>query len=264
MPRKPDFDHALIDADILAYVACRAEERRFRFPGTAEESVDPGELEVALESFQDRVEDLRKEVRAARVVLCFSDPKANWRKTILPTYKAHRDPRAKPHHLLALREPLEKAGYTMYVRPALEGDDVLGILATMKHGPLHGSKVVISIDKDLRSIPGWLMRSHVKDERLCDISEAQADWWHMVQTLTGDTTDNYHGCPGIGIARATRLLDGCRGAVEMWGAVVTAYEQKGLAEEDALVQARVARICRASDFDFKRKEVRLWSPPQAC
>jgi DNA polymerase-1 len=43
--------------------------------------------------------------------------------------------------------------------------------------------------------------------------------------------------------------------------VVAAFESKGLTEEDALVQARVARICRASDYDFKTKEVKLWNPP---
>ena len=30
---------------------------------------------------------------------------------------------------------------------------------------------------------------------------------------------------------------------------------------DAIIQARVARIYRASDYDFKKKEVILWSPP---
>ena len=39
-----------------------------------------------------------------------------------------------------------------------------------------------------------------------------------------------------------------------------AFEKKGLTEDDALLQARVARILRASDYDFKKKEPIMWTP----
>lgn len=42
--------------------------------------------------------------------------------------------------------------------------------------------------------------------------------------------------------------------------VVKIFESKGLTEEDALRQARVARILRASDYNKKKKEVILWNP----
>ena len=32
----------------------------------------------------------------------------------------------------------------------------------------------------------------------------------------------------------------------------------GFTEEEALLNARMARILRKSDYDFKNKEVRLW------
>ena len=47
---------------------------------------------------------------------------------------------------------------------------------------------------------------------------------------------------------------------ELWAAVVATYEKAKLSEGDALTQARVARILRASDYDFKRKEPILWQP----
>jgi len=47
----------------------------------------------------------------------------------------------------------------------------------------------------------------------------------------------------------------------MWSAVVDAYESKGLTEEDAVMQARMARILRAEDWDFGKKAPRLWCPP---
>ena len=48
----------------------------------------------------------------------------------------------------------------------------------------------------------------------------------------------------------------------LWAVVLAAYEKAGLTEADALAQARVARILRASDYDFKQKKVKLWNPPK--
>ena len=45
-----------------------------------------------------------------------------------------------------------------------------------------------------------------------------------------------------------------------WKAVVEAFKEKDLTEEDALVNARLARILTADDYDFERKEPKLWSP----
>ena len=93
----------------------------------------------------------------------------------------------------------------------------------------------------------------------------------MMQTLTGDTTDGYTGCPGIGPKTAEKILQAAlaEGTTEAnpaqlreiyWQHVVKAYAKAGLSEEEALTQARVARICRNSDYDFKTKQVILWSP----
>ena len=81
----------------------------------------------------------------------------------------------------------------------------------------------------------------------------------MYQTLVGDSTDGYKGCPGVGKVKAGRMLTGLK-QVEMWEAVVEAYKRKNKTEEDALQQARVARICRATDYDYKEKKVKLWCP----
>ena len=41
---------------------------------------------------------------------------------------------------------------------------------------------------------------------------------------------------------------------------MTHYEKAGKTEEDALQMARVARICRFEDYDFKNNMVILWGP----
>ena len=38
--------------------------------------------------------------------------------------------------------------------------------------------------------------------------------------------------------------------------------KKGLSEEEALIQARVARILRASDYDFKARQPIPWKPKE--
>jgi len=47
----------------------------------------------------------------------------------------------------------------------------------------------------------------------------------------------------------------------MWAGVCRAYGAKGLTETDAVIQARMARVLRAEDWDFQKKAPRLWCPP---
>jgi DNA polymerase-1 len=46
----------------------------------------------------------------------------------------------------------------------------------------------------------------------------------------------------------------------MWQAIVTTYEKAGLTEDDAIIQARCARILRYEDID-NEGEIILWTPP---
>jgi DNA polymerase-1 len=197
-----------------------------------------------------RIAGIKKAMKCREVVLCFTDT-TNFRKAILPTYKASRS--AKPLLLQALKDALV-GKYRSFVKRGLEGDDVMGILAT--HPTLiSGTKLMYSIDKDLKQIPGWLFNPG--KDTLVQTSVQDADYFHMYQTLTGDTTDNYTGIPGVGHVYATAWLEE-HGAT--WAAVVAKYAACRLTEEDALIQARVARILRHTDYDFKRKEPILWTP----
>jgi DNA polymerase-1 len=156
--------------------------------------------------------------------------------------------------------------YDASLRPTLEGDDCLGILSTMKKT---GDSIICSLDKDFKTIPGRHYNFGRKE--FFEVTPQQADYWHMVQTLTGDTADGYTGCPGIGPKTAEKILQAALDEGTPWANpqqlreiywqhVVKAYAKAGLSEEEALTQARVARICRTSDYDFKTKQVILWSP----
>jgi DNA polymerase-1 len=214
---------------------------------------DAGEAKVkvddAVVTFTEKVLRHYKHEGNYEILMCFSDTD-NFRKTVLPAYKLNRADKRKPTCYYGVKQWVEE-NYNCYQRPGLEADDCIGILSTMKNS----NAIIVSGDKDFKTVPGRFY-DFSRDE-FYDITQEEADYWHLFQTLVGDVADNYKGCPGLGVVGAKRLLDS-KGAT--WETVVAAFEKKGLAESDALVQARVARILRASDYDFTAKKPILWSP----
>lgn len=245
----------LVDADIVAYKFAAAAEENFCFdedqPLQLLDNFDHVTVQV-----DEYLGDLMQKLGGTKLILALSCPsEENFRLSVLPSYKENRKGIQRPTYLKQVREWLSKQyPKAIYQRPTLEGDDVMGILATSKVIP--GKKIVVSEDKDLKQIPGWLYNPR-KDDKPRLVTKEEGDYYFYTQILTGDPTDNYKGCPGIGKVRAEKIL---QEAEDMWASIVATYESKGLTEEDALVQARVARICQASDYDFKGRKVILWSP----
>lgn len=244
----------LIDGDTAAYKAALAVEKVIEWPETGMVTKH-ADTDEAIAGFEAYVRDMRETYDAKDVKIALTGP-INFRKEILPTYKSKRG--EKPMALAAVRRhAVENMGAV--IKDGIEADDVLGIWAT--HPKLiPGPKIVLSVDKDLRSVP---CRLTTGDGKVEEITVAEADRWHMQQTLTGDSTDGYSGCPKVGPKTAERILNetGIDFDLTWWGAVLKAYEKAGLTPEDALVQARVARILRYTDYNFKNKEPILWTPP---
>jgi DNA polymerase-1 len=216
---------------------------------------DAGE---AKDSIRTLLSSLLEKLGAQSLQLAFTDySRPNWRLNILPSYKAHRKLGRKPVCYWPLRDWLV-ANYTTLCIPTLEGDDILGLWAT--DPKVKGKKVVVSHDKDLQSVPGYLFNPDREDEGVRKISREQADRFHLYQTLVGDRVDGYAGCKGIGPVSAERILNAFDGG---WAAVQAAYNDAGLTEVDALVQARVARILRHREFNFRTNQVKLWEPALA-
>ncbi|WP_142850689.1 exonuclease [Telmatospirillum sp. J64-1] len=240
----------LIDGDIIAYQVAAGIEKPIHWGDDLWTlHSDAAEGRAILD---DRLTGLLESLDADRLVIALTDGD-NWRKEVYPSYKTNRAKIRKPVCLPEMRRHLS-AEYETFQRPGLEGDDVLGILAT--HPKLiPGEKIVVSIDKDMKTIPG-LHYNLSKDDGVVEVSEAEADYWHLFQTLTGDQTDGYPGCPGIGPKKAEDILKDD----PSWERVVTAYVKAKLTEDDAIVQARVARILRYTDYDFKKKRPILWTP----
>lgn len=250
---------ALIDGDIYIFRAALAAEEACQWDD------DLWTLHASMYKAQDvfhaTLEEIQDAVKADETILALSDTR-NFRYDIYPEYKSNRKDKRPPLLRGALKEWVQQE-YKTYLRPNLEGDDVLGILATSPY-IIKGDKVIVSEDKDMNTVPTSIFMLRTGEIR--EVSELEADYYHMTQTLTGDITDGYVGCKGVGAVGAKKLLegmlDGTKTRHEVWQTVVKAYEKAGLSEEFAITQAQVARICRRNDYDFKTKQVKLWQPPQ--
>lgn len=248
----------LIDADIFAYKAASVTEGVFYFNGKGGEPAVAENLEQGMEMADRLLDEVATRLKATRIIICLTDTE-NFRYGVYPDYKGNRKGTRKPSTLSAVKDHFA-VNHDTYQRPGLEADDCMGILST--HPTLiKGKKVIVSSDKDMQTIPGFLYNPD-KDKEIRKISKAAADRYFMMQTITGDPTDGYPGCPGVGPkSKFVAELDETDCPKAMWKIVVAAYASKGMTEADALVQARCARILRASDWSFQEKRVRLWSPP---
>lgn len=245
----------LIDGDEFVYVSCAAveyeaawDEQNVILASNKVEAWDV--LQLAVKKVKDAIGDV------GDVVFAFGQ--GSFRKTLYPAYKSNRSGKRPPLCMKDVRAMVED-DYAYEVYKNLEGDDTLGIMATSGE---FENPVIVSQDKDMLCVPGALWR---KDE-LIYVSEGDADYHWLKQTLTGDSSDGYPGCPGVGPVGAEKLLnefirpEGGFETKDAWEAVVRTYEAKGLSVDDALVQARLARILRASDWDEGKQEVKLWAP----
>ena len=234
----------LIDADYIVYKCCAA----------CETEIDYGEDVIFVTSnYSDAYKAVTRDIsniqqqfgNFATPILFFSDSK-NFRKKISPDYKGHRN-RKKPCGYKRVIRNL-RIQYEVIVMKELEADDAMGIYATA-----HPGNTIVSPDKDMRQIPGKLY--NLTDTTTITAEEGAK--WHMIQTLAGDQTDGYSGVPGIGVKRAETLFnkEGYN-----WATVVKAFTDKGLTEDDALLNARLARILTVNDYDTKRQEPILWTP----
>jgi len=234
----------LCDADFIVYKSCAA----------AETEIDWSDDTILVTSrFSDAYAATRRELAKletkfgsdATLILFFSDS-VNFRKKIFPEYKGHRN-RKKPCGYKRVINKL-KTEFKVIIVPTLEADDSMGIYATK-----HPGNIIVSPDKDLKQIPGTLYNF---DETFT-VTETEGAKWHLIQSMAGDQTDGYAGVPGIGVKRATTLFEEHGYS---WKTVLKVFAEKELTEETALVNARLARILTAKDYDFKNKKPKLWTP----
>ena len=234
----------LIDADFTVYKCCAA----------AETEIDFGDDVIVVTSkFSEAYACVMREIKKIQrhfgsfddIILFFSSPD-NFRKKIQGDYKGHRN-RKKPCAYKRVINKL-KTEFEVITMPTLEADDAMGIYATKYPG-----NIIVSPDKDMRQIPGMLY--NLEESTL--IKPEEGAKWHLVQSAAGDNTDGYSGIPGIGIKRATQMFEEKGWS---WKTLRDAFKEKGLSEDIALMNARLAKILTTDDYDHEKGEPILWNP----
>ena len=187
----------IVDGDLIIY----------KIASMLEEPIDWGDDVWTLHSdlgkgktlLQQNINFYKDYTKSKEIIFAFSDKK-NFRKELDGTYKSYRKKIRKPITYAPLRKWVQD-NYNFYTLPNLEGDDVIGLLATQHYKT---NNVVISGDKDMRTIPTW--HCFIGDDQLEYVDLTKADYNFCTQVLTGDKADGYIGCKGVGSVKASRVL----------------------------------------------------------
>lgn len=138
-----------------------------------------------------------------------------FRNEIYPEYKANRT--APPEDLIPqfglIRQATKAFNLPCIEKEGFEADDLIATYARLAE-QAGGDVTIVSSDKDLMQLvtPGVSMYDGMKDKQI-SIPEVIEKWGvppeKMIdlQSLTGDSTDNIPGIPGIGPKTAAQLLE---------------------------------------------------------
>jgi DNA polymerase-1 len=274
----PRFKTLLYDGDTIAFIAAAAVQMNVvDDQGFTTQWANEREGQVVVDNLIAGSARTVESEEATRVF--FLSDKANWRKDVWSGYKANRKDVARPLLLDTLKDYLRDA-YQATSVPRLEADDLIGIAMTLR--PM-GECVSIGRDKDFMTIPGFHCR--IQTDTVQHQTREGAIDFHAAQTLAGDRVDGFAGAPGIGMTRALRIIAEDvkvvpeRGIItrgknkgkevtkwmsttchNKWECIVSHYEKGGLTEREALLNARLANILWADQYNAGTGEIELWYP----
>lgn len=237
----------LIDADYFLYRAATSAEEEMVFD--EDTTVVVGDFQKGKRLVKAEFKKLCERFDTDKVLLTFTS-KDNFRKDIDPSYKSNRTKR-KPCGYKKLKDWAKEA-YPSIDKPRLEADDVMGILAT--NGKLTNF-ILVSPDKDMQQIPCRIY--NLKDEFSVTPEEGIRKLYE--QALTGDSTDGYSGCVGVGPKKAAAILKSAKDG-DYWTVVRDAFIEHEMTEEDALRNLRLARILQHTDWDAKNQSYIPYTP----
>ncbi len=278
----------LIDGDVVSFTAAAAAQKIYedRF-GIVQPFAHRQEGEAIIDNM---VAGFLKAFDTDKFHVYLTDPVNNWRTEVMPTYKHHRAeafPGQSRPLLLSRMKAYMTENYGASFWPTLEADDVLGIMVTEPQDT--EERIIVGKDKDMKTLPGAYFKLKDYDYKGRPNIRVSTPWqatrFHMFQTLKGDMTDGYPGCPGMGDKRAEELLENpvllrpthgvktsgknkgdpttkwvSEPTRDFWAMIVSHYEKGGLTEEDALANARVANILHHDQYDRATGDITLWTP----
>jgi DNA polymerase-1 len=197
---------ALIDHDLVC----------FRSAASAEND----DLGIAIYRAEQLLDSIIEKTKATEYRAFLSSP-TNFRKDVLPTYKANRTA-PKPKHLQALKDyALEKMGAET-AREGLEADDEMSINQTE-------DTIICTLDKDLLQVPGkhfsWEIsgKNWTRPDKFVEQTELEGLRLFFEQCIKGDSSDNVVGIKGLGDKKSKQMLSGCETPEEMFIIVQDLY-----------------------------------------
>lgn len=250
----------IVDGDVIAHLAAtlntykdEEEDEGFYFD-------DVGARITALTI----INSVMHKTWTSQAIICLSSS-TSFRKEVCKGYKANRKPGIHAELLPVAKAALSKAFVTFEIE-GFEGDD----LCAMVYDELRHScdTWVCTIDKDLKQIPCFQVNPKTLETFHVQQREASDLLW--LQTLTGDSCDEYYGLPDIGPVAAYDILDTADKLHStlrnpeltyddiVWYLIVDAYEENYMTEEDAIATASVALIGYNRDKPRLITEDELW------
>lgn len=248
----------IVDADLLVYEIAFGSETGWKAL-TNTEDLPP--WDYVAQMLHNRLDAICREVKTDKAPVLYLTEGKTFRYDVAKKkpYKAGRK----------LEKPWHFRNLMVYIRDVLGAKVATGIeaddLMSIDHLASGGTTILCSRDKDLRQIPGYMFSWELSRQPSFGPTNLPPDGmlylndkgelrgfglsWFYAQVLTGDTIDNYGGCPGIGPKKAFQLLAGLQ-PEEQLEAVIQAYKDvygDETWEEELLEQGRLAWILRKPD-----------------
>jgi len=207
-----------------------------------------GEATNAIYGFTNMLLKVVRELNPDHLAVVFDSKGPTFRKEIYTEYKANRS--AMPDDLVpqipVIKEVVKGFNMPAIEEPGFEADDIIATLA--KRFAARGMEVtVVTGDKDLMQIVSDKVKllDTMKDKVYGPAEVAErfggADKVIEVQGLSGDSSDNVPGVPGIGEKTAKALIDEF-GSIE--NLLANLDQLKGKRKENLETYAEQARLSK--------------------
>lgn len=236
---------ALVDTDSLLYLAAYKLDdpdfiERKGLTGLDEETLIAFQAEHAQDRLENMLNDILMDIArdennidVLSVELYVTRCKNSIRKKLSPEYKANR----KPNPIVnCLREMYIFRSEAIY-SDTLEADDLIAIRARELG---HDKYIIVSMDKDLQQIGGFIYNFYRKPSKRNEKGEKIEEYprkglqyvplWEAKkflakQMIMGDSADRIRGLPRYGEVKASKLIDPCTTSFALKKAVINEYKK---------------------------------------
>lgn len=167
-------------------------------------------LQMSMNRLQNMQDRIFLEIEETGIIITdieyyVTDCKNSFRKKLTPNYKANRKPNKWVN---AIRKEWIEKDFAIS-HDELESDDLIANRAK----ELKDEYIILSLDKDMKTIPGLHFNYYVKKVGetkemvgLSFVTKEEAIYNFYFQMLVGDNADNISGVKGIGEVKAKKIL----------------------------------------------------------